>query len=219
MNTLDLVKLRFVNQLPIIFLILGSIGFIGDTFTFLQPNLRYNTFCIYSLFRSFIDVSNLYINLLPNYLYATDNILLIIVGTQPCRWKLFALVAVPQLSMNLLILSLIDRYSCTCPRTSPIQKIRELKYVPYLIIVTIGISSVMSLYSPLLYHYVPSVGCIPTNFILNGLLYVIIHGLLTPLLMLIFVWLTRRNVRHSRERAVGIHHVLILRSNTPDIFI
>ena len=203
MITLDLVNSRFVNHLPIIFIVLGSIGFIGDAFTFLQRNLRHNSFCIYSLARSTIDVSNLYINLLPNYVYATDNLLSIIVGTQSCRWKLFGLVAIPQLSMNLLILSLIDRYSCTCPLASPIRKIRQLKYLPYLMLLTMAISSVMSLYSPLLYDYTPVHGCSPTDFLLNGLLYVVIHGLLTPLLMFIFVWLTYRNVHQSRQRVVS----------------
>ena len=218
MITLDLVKQRFLNQIPIIFLILGSIGFIGDAFTFLQPNLRYNTFCIYSFLRSFIDMTNLYVNLFPNYLYGGGTVLAIIVDTQSCRWKLFGLVAVPQLSMNLLILSLIDRFSCTCALTSPIQKMRELKYVPYLIIITIGISSVMSLYSPLLYDYTPGVGCVTTDFKLNGSLYVILHGLLTPLLMLVFVWLTHRNVRHSRQRVVSVHHVCNFSFNTQGFF-
>jgi hypothetical protein len=203
-DTLDLVKDRFLHQLPLIFVIFGSIGFIGDAFTFLQPNLRRNTFCIYTLCGSLIDIINLFVNLLPNYMYSTDNLLLLITTSRSCKWKLFALVALPQLSMNLLILSLIDRYACTCSLTSPMRKMHQLKVVPYLILITIIISGVMSLYSPLLYDVKPGFGCVVTNPLLNGILYIVIHGFLTPFVMFIFVWLTYRNVQQSKQRVVSI---------------
>jgi hypothetical protein len=128
-TTLDLVKQRFVRQLPLIFVILGSIGFIGNLFTFLQPNLRFNTFCIYSLSSSIVDIINLFLNLLPNYILSTDNTLSLITNRQLCKWQLFSVVFIPQLSMNLLILSLIDRYVSTCGLTSPLRYIRQLKVV------------------------------------------------------------------------------------------
>jgi len=202
--TLDLIRIQFVRKLPLIFTIIGSIGFIGNVFTFLQPTLRKNTFCIYSLIGSAFDMLNLYVNLLPNYIYDTDNFLLLIVGTGPCRWKLFGLVVIPQMSLNLLILSLIDRYSCTCSLTSPFRKMRELKNIPYFMIITTILSSVMSLYAPLLYEYAPGFGCVPTDTLMNGISYVSIQGFLTPLVMLVFVCLTFRNVKQSRHRVVSI---------------
>ncbi|CAF3590589.1 unnamed protein product, partial [Rotaria sp. Silwood2] len=48
--------------------------------------------------------------------------------------------------MNLLILSLIDLYVCTCRLTSPM---RQLKMVPWLIGFIVIISGLMSLYAPL----------------------------------------------------------------------
>ena len=202
-TTLDLVKQRFVHQLALMFVILGSIGFIGNLFTFLQPNLRSNTFCIYSLSSSIVDIINLFLNLLPNYILSTDNILSLITNSQLCKLKLFALNFTPQLSMNLLILSLIDRYVCTCGLTSPLRHIRQLKAVPWSIGMTIIISGLMSLYSPLLYDVMPGFGCVNTQPLLNLILYVVIHGFLTPFLMLIFLWLTYRNIKKSRQRVVN----------------
>jgi hypothetical protein len=203
-DTLDAIQDRFVNQLPLIFTILGSVGFIGDTFTFLQRTLRRNTFCIYSLCGSFIDIINLYVNLFPSYIYQGGSSLSTMTNSQSCKWKMLALVALPQLSMNLLILSLIDRYACTCSLTSPMRKMHQLKVVPYLILITVIISSVMSLYSPIFYDVKPGFGCVVTNPIADATLYIIIHGLSTPLVMFIFVWLTYRNVKQSKQRVVSI---------------
>ena len=127
----------------------------------------------------------------------SDNLLALITDNRLCKLELFSVVFTPQLSMNLLILSLIDRYACTCSLTSPMRHLRPLKMVPRLI-------GVMSLYSPLLYDIIPGYGCSPTDPFLNGMLYIIIHGLMTPLVMLIFVWLTYRNIEKSRQRVVNI---------------
>ncbi|CAF1498061.1 unnamed protein product [Adineta ricciae] len=180
--TLNLINERFTGTLPLIFVILGTIGFLGNTFTFLQRKLRSNTFCIYSLCGSVVDVINLYTNLLMTYI-VKDSI-----------------VFLPQLSMNLLVTSLIDRFSCTCSLTSPIRRIRRLKMVPYLVVLTILISGVMSLYSPMFYDYVPNSGCVVTDTLSNGTLYTILHGFMAPIIMCVFVWLTYRNIRHSRQR-------------------
>ncbi|CAF5115470.1 unnamed protein product, partial [Rotaria sp. Silwood1] len=67
-NDLNFVSERFIIYLPLIFLIFGFIGFIGNIFTYLQAELRSNTCCIYSLCGSIIDIINLSLNLFPNYL-------------------------------------------------------------------------------------------------------------------------------------------------------
>lgn len=202
--TLNLINERFASYLPLIFVILGSIGFLGNTFTFLQRNLRSNTFCIYSLCGSGVDVINLYTNLLMSYIIKGSSTLSNITNRTDCKIKLFLVVFLPQLSMNLLVTSLIDRFSCTCSLTSPIRRMRQLKMVPYLVVLTIIISGVMSLYSPLFYDYLPNSGCVVTDMLSNGIMYTVFHGFLTPMVMLVFVWLTFRNIRHSRQRAVSI---------------
>jgi hypothetical protein len=109
---LNLVQQRFINQLPLILTILGIIGFIGNTFTFLQPILRSNSCCIYTLCGSSVDIINLFVNLFPIYLNPTSgNLVSLISDSLICKIKIFTLTFLPQLSMNLLIMSLIDRYA------------------------------------------------------------------------------------------------------------
>ncbi|CAF1425907.1 unnamed protein product [Rotaria sordida] len=196
---LDFVKQEFIVYLPLIFIIFGVIGFIGNAFTFLQPTLRFNTCCIYLLCGSLVDIINLFVNLLTNYLNATTGYIL-------------SLITIRHLS-----LSLIDRFACTCSLTSSIRHIRRLKMVPWIIVITIIISGVSSLYSFIYYDVVSNLGCICTNRLFNAVSYIIIHGFTTPFVMLIFVLLTYRNVKLSRHRAGLKKLVNIDRSRNPFI--
>ncbi|CAF1540578.1 unnamed protein product, partial [Rotaria sordida] len=203
---------------PLIFIIFGVIGFIGNAFTFLQPTLRFNTCCIYLLCGSLVDIINLFVNLLTNYLNATTGYILSLITIRHlCKLKIFSLVFLPQLSINFLALSLIDRFACTCSLTSSIRHIRRLKMVPWIIVITIIISGVSSLYSFIDYDVVPNLGCICTNRLFNAVSYIIIHGFTTPFVMLIFVLLTYRNVKLSRHRAGLKKLVNIDRSRNPFI--
>jgi hypothetical protein len=60
-------------------------------------------------------------------------------------------IFLPQLFMDLLILSDIDRYAGAFSLISPIRRIRQLKMVPYLIGLTIIVSDLVSLHSFFLY--------------------------------------------------------------------
>ena len=202
---LDVIRTKFLIQLPLIFTILGLMGFIGNAFTFLQPTFRYNTCCIYSLCGSTVDIINLFVNLLPLYINkSVGNIASKISISSLCKLKLFAVVFLPQLSMNFLILSLIDRYACTCSATSPMRHLRRLKSAPWLIFSTIVVSCLVSIYSPILNDVISNVGCTSTQPKLGSVLYILINGLITPLIMLIFVLLPYRNVLQSYRRIVSI---------------
>ncbi|UJR14452.1 hypothetical protein I4U23_001449 [Adineta vaga] len=200
---LDLIQQNFVSQLPLIITILGLLGFIGNSLTFLHPTLRKNSFSMYTLSGSFVDIINLFVNLFPIYLSPlTGNVQSTIPISWVCKVRLFVLVFLPQLSMNLLIMSLIDRYACTHDLTSRIRLILQLKMVPRLIGITILISSVSSIYSPILNDIVSSYGCDSTQPIINGLLYILIHGIITPLVMLILVLLTYKKFKQNRHRVM-----------------
>ncbi|CAF1315506.1 unnamed protein product [Adineta ricciae] len=200
-------QLVYIDQeilvhLPLIFIILGTIGFVGNAFTFLQLPLRFNSCCIYLLFESFIDIINLFVNLFPAYLNGSPkNTVLEISNRFQCKLKLFCLVFLPQLSINFLILSVIDRYACTCSLTSPIRYIRQLSAIPCIIFLNILLACLMSLYSPLYYDVASGLGCICIDPLMNGLLYILVHGISTPCVMLVFVLLTYRNVSKSHCRA------------------
>ncbi|UJR30242.1 hypothetical protein I4U23_017780 [Adineta vaga] len=201
-NYLQFIKEEYLIYLPLIFIIFGLIGFLGNAFTFLQSTLRYNSCCIYLLCESFIDITNLLINLSSIYRNgSSENLLPKIVNRYHCKLKLFSLVFLPQLSINFLILSVIDRYACTCSMTSSIRYIRRLSTIPWIIFCTTILTSLMSLYSPVFYDVKPGEGCTCTDPFLNGILYIIIHGFLTPCILLLYVLLTYRNVINSRHRA------------------
>lgn len=75
---------------------------------------------------------------------------------------------------------------------------------PWIIIITITISGVTSLYAPIHYNVLPTVGCVCTDRVSNSISYTFIHGFTTPFVMLVFVLLTYRNVKQSRSRSVNI---------------
>lgn len=201
---LDLMTQQFLSKLPLVFTIIGLIGFIGNAFTFLQPALRFNTCCIYSMCGSLADIINLFVNLFPNYLnHSSGNLVISISAGIQCKFKLFAFVFLPQLSMNFLIMSLIDRYACTCGLASRMRHLRLLKRVPWLIGSTIAISCLVSLYAPILNDVIPGIGCVSIEPTMNSVLYILIHGILTPTVMLVLVMVTYRNVRQSRQRVVS----------------
>ncbi|UJR34482.1 hypothetical protein I4U23_021890 [Adineta vaga] len=203
-NILDLIDERFINKLPLIITIFGLIGFIGNLFTFLQKTLRTNSFCLYTLSSSFIDILNLFINLFPLYINSSvGNTFSTITDRLICKLKMFTLQFFPQLSLNLLIISLIDRYACTCGLTSRMYQLLQLKYVSLMIFITIIISLIMSLYSPLLYDIIPSFGCGTTHSTITTIIYITIHGIMTPIIMLIFVLITYRKFIKNRQR-VGV---------------
>jgi hypothetical protein len=202
---LNLIQQRFISQLPLITTILGITGFIGNCFTFLQPTLRSNSCCIYTLCGSLVDIINLFVNLLPIYLSpAVQNLATSISNSFICKIKLFVLVFLPQLSMNLLITSLIDRYACTYSLTSPMHHLPQVKMVPWMVIITVIISCIVSLYSPILYDIIPGYGCGSTYPTTDAVFYIVIHGIMTPVVMIVFVLLTYRRFKQNRQRVVSL---------------
>lgn len=201
--TLNIISERFVINLPLIFVILGVFGFIGNVLTYLHPELRSNTCCIYLLCGSIVDVIYLLYYLLPAYLNRKFGIYIPwIMLPNLCKLFIFMLGFLPHLSINFLLMSIIDRYACTCQLTSSMRRVNQLKIVPWLIGISIIISFFALLRSLILYEYKINIGCVPTNSLINSILYIIINGLMQPIIMLIFVLLTFRNVQKSRQRIV-----------------
>ncbi|CAF3748801.1 unnamed protein product [Adineta steineri] len=198
--------LNFISQniliyLPLIFLIFGLIGFIGNVFTYLQPQLRSNTCCIYSLCGSFIDITDLCINSFPSYLAAKYGITIPwYLSSALCKFNIFILVFLPHLSINFLCTAIIDRFAITCDHTSSIRRITHLRIVPWMIGLTVLTSGLFSLYAPVNYDLISGYLCISTQPMVTSISYIILIGLISPIIMIIFVLLTYRNVRRSRGR-------------------
>ena len=141
MFTLNQLLVNFIYYFPLISLILGFVGFIGNLLTYLQPELRTNTCCIYSLCGSVVDIIHLFINALPDYLSAKHGIHIPWERSSlSCRILFFQFVYLPNLSLNFLVMSMIDRYACTCDLTWRIHRLNRLKVIPWTISSTIVIS-------------------------------------------------------------------------------
>ncbi|CAF1250490.1 unnamed protein product [Adineta steineri] len=201
---LNLLSTRFVNHLPLVFAIFGLIGFIGNSLTYLQRELRWNTCCIYSLCGSLVDVINLFYNSFAIYLSGIYGIYIPWIKLPSmCKLYIFLIGFLPHLSINFLLMSVIDRYASTCKLTSSIRHLNKLKMVPRLIGITIIFSILASVRACILYEYQIPSGCVVTQPVLNGIIYIVINGISQPMAMLIFVLLTFRNVRRSRQRVGG----------------
>ncbi|CAF1451546.1 unnamed protein product [Adineta ricciae] len=211
---IDVIIAKFVNYLPLLFVILGLIGFVGNVFTYLQRELRSNTCCIYSLCGSIADIIHILLNLFPNYLKLSHGISVPWLRlTYLCPLQMMSLVFFPHLSLNFLLMAVIDRYASTCRLTSRMSRLSQLKMVPLCIIIPILTSCLASMRNLVLYEYRNTSGCTITQPLTNTLLYISINGLMQPTIMFIFVILTFRNVRKSRQLVVPIRRYTI-----PDTF-
>ncbi|CAF1196871.1 unnamed protein product [Adineta steineri] len=75
--------------------------------------------------------------------------------------------------------------------------------VPRLILMIICISSIFSIYSPILGNSEPLL-CGYHEQNIYGILSIFFNGILQPIVILIFVLLTYRNIRQSRQRVGGM---------------
>ncbi|CAF0897034.1 unnamed protein product [Adineta steineri] len=202
--TYEFLYAEILPNITLICFILGFVGFIGNIFTFLQPNLRWNNCCIYMLCSSIVDIIHLTINIFP--FYVKKNYALGLpwnMSFSLCKMNYFLYSFLPQLSINLLLLSIIDRYACTCALTSWAHRLNQLKMVPRLILMMICISGIFSIYSPVLGNNEPAL-CGYHEQNIYGILNVFFNGILQPIVILIFVLLTYRNIRQSRQRVGGM---------------
>jgi hypothetical protein len=208
---LNIIQARFVVQLPLIFTILGLIGFIGNAITFLQPALRSNTCCIYTFSGSVVDIINILTNLFPSYLI---NKYQLVTFSQKvpilCKLYIYFLGFFPQLAINLLVLSVIDQFACTCGLTSPMRRVNQMKMAPWMIGITVVVTCLTSIRAIILYDVIPGEGCVASQLLLNSFLYIIFNGALQPVMMLLLMLFTYRNIIHSRQRVVRMDFFLIL---------
>lgn len=202
-SDLAFITQNFVNYLPLVFLVLGVVGFIGNLFTYLQAELRSNTYSVYSICGSFVDVATLCINAFPNYLVFKYGISMWPIGRFPCKLNLFLLVFLPHLSLNILLASTIDRLASTCSLNSPLKRINRMKAVSWMLYLTVIFSCLTSIQAPILYDLMYGFLCISTKPTTSAALYIIFNGLMPPLLMFVVIFFTYRNVRQSRKRVVS----------------
>ena len=193
-----------IPYFPLVSTILGAIGFLGNVFTFVQPELHLNSCCVYIFCSSIVDFIHLMINVFPEYLFTRHGYEVPWSYTESlCKLYYFLYNFLPHLAINFLLLSLIDQFTCTCCLTSKMNRFHRLKVVPWNILIVIVVSALLSLYGPIL-AFRGSLGCTYRQPRVYAILNISINGLLQPILMVIFASLTYRNVRLSRMLVVSI---------------
>ncbi|CAF0940836.1 unnamed protein product [Adineta steineri] len=200
-DDLNFASENILIYLTLIFFIFGLIGFIGNVFTYLQPQLRSNTCCIYSLCGSFIDIINLCINSFPNFLAVKYGINIPwYLSSTLCKFHSFLVVFLPHLSLNFLCMAIIDRFAITCEYTSSIRRIIQLRIVPWMIGLTVLTSILFTLYAPINYDSIYGLLCISIQPMVTSISNIVLVGFTPPIIMITFVLLTYRNVRRSHRR-------------------
>lgn len=185
-------------------ILFGLLGFVGNAFTFLQFELRSNACCIYTLASSVVDVCHLLINTFPDYLQSKyGRPKMWTSGNVTCKIYFFIYSFLPNLAINLLVLTIFDRYSCTCPLGSPFHRFNQRRMIPKMICGAVVTSAFFSTYG-LILGYLNSTVCGYREERLYAILNICVNGILQPTVMLIFVLLTYRNVIKSRQRVVSV---------------
>jgi hypothetical protein len=204
-STLTFIQ-SILNYLSLVLILVGTLGFVGNCLTFLHPTIRLHTCSIYSLCSTISDELNLLINLLSDYVaiygyeFPWERI------SSICKLVMFIRVLFPQLSISFLILSLIDRFACSCDLTSTLRKINQLKQVPWMIGLAVAYSLSIGI-QPLFFYDIsppPLRTCTATNPLPANILYILTSTIAQLFLLLIFNLLLMKNVKRSRQRVVSI---------------
>jgi hypothetical protein len=180
---------KFVVHLPVVWFILGMIGFIGNTLTLLQYRLFSKTYLIYIFCNSIMDIIIVLFNLFLVYFVAIFDV--------DESWFPVSAIAIsipllflvlPHISINFLLMAYIDLFVYTSSRKkSCLRRINQVKMIPWMIIEDenggIKLARIWSI------------------------LYILTNGLIQPVLMLVLVVLTYQNRRKSHQRAVSVSFI------------
>ena len=209
-ENLDSNHVVFQHVIPNIILgyfIFGILGFFGNTIMYLQPELRSNTYCIYMYCSSIVDLIHLSTCVFPDY-FQTKYAVRLIWNQSMFLCKLYNLLycVLPQLANNFLILSIFDRFACTCPPSSRIYHFVHAKMISRVIFLVILFTCIFSIYGSILAHHDPIRGCKITHPEIYILFNIAINGFIQPIAMFILILLTLQNIRISRRRVVRIEY-------------
>ena len=206
---------RYFVHLPIIFITFGLIGFIGNVIIYLHPTFRRNSYSIYSLAGSIVDVLTLLVCPLQIYFYNVYQFNWLFDRSRfQCKLQSFIFTFLPFWALDLLFLSTADRFASTCSLTSSFRRIHQFKRIPFVITVSVTRSSIISLYPIFFHDLIPELTCVIIHPLTHSILYIVINGFMQPVLMLLFVLLTYRNIHQSRRRVVNAFHSLTLSSTS-----
>ena len=92
-------------------------------------------------------------------------------------------------------MSTIDRFASTCHLGSNTRRLNQLKMLPWTISITIIYSCLTSIQAPILFDLMSGSQCQASQPTTYSILYITLNGILSPLMMIVFILLTYRNIR------------------------
>ncbi len=195
-----------VTHLPVVWFILGTIGFIGNTITLLKYKFYSQTYFIYLFCSSIVDIITLLINLfLVYFAFVFDVDELWFSFSIKIISLLLVFLFLPHLSINFLLTAYIVLFASTCNRRSPLQRLNKFKTIPWMISFVIICSCLTLSYAPIIFFYGSrDEKDAEKQAQIFSILYILTNGFVPSVLMLVFILLTYRNRRHNRQRAVSV---------------
>jgi hypothetical protein len=216
-DSIGLTIFKNIIHLPIVWFILGVIGFLGNTLIYLQykfdcqnsPQLNQGSrnYFLYVFCSSVVDIITLSMNLFMVYLPfmfddKVEEILLCIVFII----IIFVYVILPHVSTNFLLMGYIDRFILTSGPKSSLRRINKLETAPWMISIILVCGCIASsgylfiIFSPTSQDEknIEKLACI------IAIIYILTNGFIPIVLILIFVLLTYRNILNSRQRVVSV---------------
>jgi hypothetical protein len=202
---LNFVTSQLNRYIPIVFLVLGTIGNISNILVFTRPLLRNNPCSIYFISSSIINFFALYIGLVTPFLglYNLDPTQRI---NSLCKIRFYLRYSTITLSTWFILLACIDRYISSSSNIN----IRLWSSVPLAkrIVCVTGIICFIIPYTQVFYCYTVTSThvCTYENSIcklLNDVILLICNSGLPPLLMVLISVLTIRNVKYSNRITAG----------------
>ena len=183
------------------YLIFGNIGNLFNIIIFCQQSHRNNSCSLYLLMASIMNIFIINFGVIPT-IYSLNHVDLETYSIIFCKLRLYLLHSTLMISRSMIVLACIDRFA-VCSTSKYIHKFCQPKIAIYLIIlISFAWPIIASHILVLLTIISGSCGAYGVYSLIYSIYSFIVAGLLPPILMIIFGYLTIRNLRqiHSRLR-------------------
>ncbi|CAF1013768.1 unnamed protein product [Adineta steineri] len=202
---LNFVTRELNRYIPLVFLILGTIGNVLNILVFTRPTLRANPCSIYFISGSIMNFFSLYIGLITPFL-ALYNLDPTVMFDSLCKIRYYFRYSTITLSTWFILLACVDRYVSSSAHVH-IRSWSSVRVAKRIVLIACIICFTLP-YTQVFFCYVLTQKnvCTYTNStcnLLNNIILFVCNSGLPPILMVIISLLTIRNVKQSTRLAHG----------------
>ncbi|CAF0746664.1 unnamed protein product [Rotaria sordida] len=185
---------------PIILLIFGSYGSLCNFITFTSKQLRTSSCAFYFLCTAITELIAFYFGLISRL--ASDRLgsTLFLTNVAYCKIRSYLVVALPALVTYMILLTTIDRFMSTTNQVR-YRSFSQLKVAHRIVPIVIIISMILTSHMLVFYNFFPACTAQPGIYSVVYSVYLFIWtGILPNGFILLFSWLTIRNVIKTKQR-------------------